>query len=221
MKHNGLSKKLIGYMILLGAVLIIVSTVLHPLTINPWDGLTAFQEIKQNPLMWEIDHSIMLFAVLLWLIGLFVAETELLSSFSISRNYGSLFIISLTIWVLILCMELTALPILTAGSVFKNSVFIVWKALFAFGLLSGYIAVILTWIGVSLFCMQLKIIGFEKIPVWIIFIGFFGGWIGVIGIIISLCLPTFGVIVLPITSGIPLFWTILLGWRIIDSNKII
>ncbi|TCP29447.1 hypothetical protein EV207_11068 [Scopulibacillus darangshiensis] len=217
MKEKDFSIKMIGYIILAGAVLTLISTVLHPLTIDPWNGLRAIAEIQHDPAMWMSDHILMLVAVFLWLFGLSAGELRLTRPTAASRSAGRLFSVSVAIWVLVLCAELTALPLLAARAdpFTENTVFLVWKALFSFGLLSGYIAVVLTWLGVSLLSSHLQNTG--EGPKWMGLLGFYGGWLGVIGILFTLIFPSIGIFLLPITSAIPFLWTIFFGWRLIKN----
>ncbi|TLS35227.1 hypothetical protein [Pseudalkalibacillus caeni] len=210
-------QKTFGFILLSGAFLTVLSTVMHPRTTNPWDGSHALHEINSSYTAWMWDHVIMMLAMILWLIGLSSSEMERGEKSEYGQNAGRLFVVSLAIWMIVLCAELTALPYLAKEAEGKGAsiAYATWEGHFAFGLFSGYIALALTWIGVSFLSKHLKRDGISR---RFYLFGWYGGWVGLIGIILSLLFPEHAIVILPVTSGVPFVWTGLLGWKMIKKE---
>lgn len=211
---NHKSLRLMGNAILVGGFLILESTILHPLTLDPWNGNHALERINHSLSMWVWDHSLMMIAMLLWYFGLLGGSLFLKHSTPFIKIANGLFILSVTVWMVVLTAELASLPAL-AIEVAENPsriMEIVWKSMFAFGLLGGYFAVLFTWI--SIFLLSLSIKKTNKKFTVLKKIGVYGGLIGALGIVISIIYSEMAILVLPITSGIPFIWTLMFGWII-------
>ncbi len=215
--RTAFSNKAAGISILAGAALVAISTLLHPPVVDPWDGSHALQGINDDYMRWMFDHSIMLTGIFLWLLGLSGAEFYLKESYMGARNASRLFISSLTIWIIVLAAELVTLPILAPPAEENpgSLAFTVYRAIFGLGLLSGYFAIALIWIGSSLLSKSMQ--ADFKTDSWFTKTGWISGWGGAAGIIISVMFPETAFFILPITSGPPFLWTCFLGWKMVNE----
>ncbi|WP_066172819.1 hypothetical protein [Bacillus marinisedimentorum] len=215
--RNSLSNKAAGISILAGAALVAISTLLHPPVVDPWDGSHALHDINNSYLRWMFDHSIMLAGIFLWLLGLSSAEFYLKESYMGARNAARLFISSLSIWTVVLAAELVTLPIIASAAEDSpdSLAFILYRAIFGLGLLSGYFAIALIWIGSSLLSKSME----AEFKTGSLFTkaGWVSGWAGAAGIIVSVMMPEAAFFILPITSGPPFLWTCFLGWNMVNK----
>jgi len=199
-----------GISILLGGALFVTATLMHPPATDPWTGHHVISMIPDMLTYWQWDHSLMLAAILLWLGGLSFGES-MAGRRPAAMMAARLFIAAMTIWVLVLAMELTVLPVLAKewDSVQDPGTAALGVGLFAFGIMAGDFAMMLAWIGVSLLGLALRAGGNMKpVMAWI---GVAAGWWGAIGIPVALLLPKFSVIIYPVTAGPVFIWTIILG----------
>ncbi|MDD9148522.1 MULTISPECIES: hypothetical protein [unclassified Sporolactobacillus] len=203
-----MSAKNVSCFLLIGALLTGITTVLHPVIYNPWNGRTAMQQMARCPI-WLWDHAWMIVAVILWIGGLIEFERIIGAE---SRAALVLFITALSLWVLFLTAELSALPYLM--HVFAGhpdfSVQTVIQSLFIFNLLLGYITIMLVWLGIfflGLFMRQKK-----YGPSWLGCLGMAGGLIGAAGSLYTTLYPEKGGLsVMIFSSAIPYIWTIVLS----------
>lgn len=206
--------RLIGLTIIIGGILMVAATILHPPLVNPYDGETAFHGFSHARL-WMLDHLLMLVATFLWLLGLAVSHTFLSGGSRSSRTGSCLFYVSLCLWIVILTAELTALPLLGNEIIRNNNPTLVkvWEASFSTVLLAGYFAVACGWIGVFFYGLGMNrrfSPRFEKVALY-------SGLIGFIGILITFLSFNFGYIIIPITSGPAFLWTMWLGWKMVKG----
>lgn len=198
--------KVIGTFIVVGGVLMGIATLLHPIVVNPWSVLKVLP--KTVTTLWMGDHILMLIAISLWLMGLASISVTLKNAKVTSTIANYLFVSSFVIWVLILTMELGVFPNLGHDALtFKHQAYLktLWSVLFSFGLLSGYGAMILAYLGIFFLAIYLKLIK-DKFS-W----GIYAGLIGTIGIIIVLLKINWAIPVLVITTMPPFVWTLILG----------
>lgn len=206
-----------GISILLGGFLFIIATLMHPPATNPWTGHHVIPMISDMLVYWQWDHSLMLAAVILWLGGLSVSES-FAANRPAARIAARLFVAALTIWVLVLAMELTTLPSLAhewhrvdAGTATLGA------GLFAFGIMAGDFAMMLAWIGIILLGCSLLAEGTLKpVMAWAAIAS--GAW-GAIGIPAALLLPDWSLIIYPVTSGPVFLWTLVLGICMVLGRK--
>jgi hypothetical protein len=205
--------KLTGYLILLGFILVGISTVLHPITINPWAGSTELHRAAKAEL-WMLDHTIMMIAMLIWLLALICAVLKLCKNKTISIITSLFFMIALTIWLIIIGMELTIFP-----AIFKNLTehthHTVGSLFFGYGLFSGYIAMSLIWFGIGLFSIGIK--GTVVYSKRFYRFGLLSSVIGVIGTIVTILIPN--LILLLVSTIIPSIWITILSFRLIRLQK--
>lgn len=218
MSSRNFSNYLTGTSIIIGAILMLIATLLHPPLVNPYDGKTAFQGFSDAD-FWMWDHILMLIATSLWLIGLAGSEHFFANRSKAAKLGSCLFFVSLSLWIFILAAELTALPIL--GEEFikgRNRVLLeLWQAIFSLGLLAGYFAVMCSWLGICLYGWSLKQTHTD-LPSLFTKGAFFSGLIGVIGIILTFLSFNMGYILIPLTSAPPYLWSIWLGWKIMKNG---
>lgn len=211
--------RLLGASIFVGGILMLIATVLHPPLVNPYDGQTAFHGYSHSRL-WMWDHILMLLATFLWLLGL-AGSRFYYSAGKLSSKLGSYsFIVSISIWIIILSAELTILPII-GEEVIQNdgsTLFKVWESVFSFLLLAGYYAVACGWIGVFLYGWGMRRVKMEHFSSLFNNSALYSGLIGLIGIIITCISFPIGYIVIPLTSGPPFIWTMLLAVKMLRKQ---
>lgn len=199
---DNLTRKWIPGITLLGAVLVIFSTFLHPITVDPWNADLPIHFISENRLHWMWDHSLMAIAIILWLGGLAACFCLFNPRHQFSIIVVALYISSIAMWLVTLALELGGMPIsveriqLHSDPLHRSLA----ESLFASALILGYLAMIPAWLGVTLGA-QSK---------W----GIFSGCIGLSGIIYCLFNPTVWILV--VTSAFPFVWTIIFArwcWR--------
>lgn len=202
-----MSAKNVAWILLFGALLTGITTLLHPVIYNPWDGQTAIQKMADCSI-WTWDHAVMIGGVILWIGGLAELERIIEAEF---RTAEIFFITALSLWVLFLTTELSALPFLV--DVFSKrpdfAVQTVILSLFTFNLLLGYITIILVWSGIFIlgFLMKQK----KYYPSWLGYLAMAGGLIGAAGsLYAAICPEKGGLIVMILSSAIPYAWTIIL-----------
>ncbi|ANY73836.1 hypothetical protein BBD41_15310 [Paenibacillus ihbetae] len=218
-KNTSQGSRYAGISILLGGALFVTATLMHPPATDPWTGHHVISMIPDMLTYWQWDHSLMLAAILLWLGGLSLGEAVAGRS-PAAMLASRLFIAAITIWVLVLAMELTVLPVLAKewGSVQDPGTAALGVGLFAFGIMAGDFAMMLAWIGVSLLGLALLAEGNMK-PV-LAWIGIAAGVWGAIGIPAALLLPKLSVIIYPVTAGPVFIWTILFGIYMITRRHL-
>lgn len=206
-----------GISILLGGALFVTATLMHPPATDPWTGHQVISMIPDMLTYWQWDHSLMLAAILLWLGGLSFGE-PMAGRRPAAMMAARLFIAAMTIWVLVLAMELTVLPVLAKewDSVQDPGTAALGVGLFALGIMAGDFAMMLAWIGVCLLGLAL-LAGSDMKPV-MAWIGVAGGVWGAIGIPVALLLPKISVIIYPVTAGPVFIWTILFGIYMITGR---
>ncbi|MBU5348627.1 hypothetical protein [Paenibacillus lautus] len=217
-KANTRVSRYAGISILLGGALFVTATLMHPPATDPWTGHHVISMIPDMLTYWQWDHSLMLAAVLLWLGGLSLGET-MAGRRPAAMMGARLFIAAITIWVLVLAMELTVLPVLAKewGLVQDPGTAALGVGLFAFGIMAGDFAMMLAWIGISLLGIALLSEGAMKpVMAWI---GIAAGLWGAIGIPAALLLPKLSVIIYPITSGPVFIWTLIFGVYMVMGRK--
>jgi hypothetical protein len=184
---------------LVGALLLAVSTVFHPVVINPWPFTGSLQLIAHS-FTWMWDHWLMAISLVLWLTGI----ATLVNNMKVYYLFGT----ALAMWLLILANELTVLPFLVERLMESDlpTLHLTGTYLFALGLMGGYFAIILIWIGVILIGWRV-----EGIPRWVAKAGILSGGIGIIGIIYIFIYPEgiTSIFILGATSGLPYLWTLL------------
>ncbi|WP_054956916.1 hypothetical protein [Paenibacillus dakarensis] len=208
-----------GLSLLAGGLLLGISTAMHPPAANPWSGLEAIHIIHEGTFYWQIDHSLMLLAVLLWFSGLSAGETYA-GAGPTARLAARFFAAALTIWVIILAMEMTILPTAVhyIGLDREPAAQGILIGIYAFGIMVGDFAMALAWIGVSLTALAL----FKEknsFPRWLSTAGIWAGIWGVAGIIAALLLPDYSLPIYLVSAGPPYVWTLLFGWRMMRSGK--
>lgn len=217
-KANTRVSRYAGISIVLGGALFVTATLMHPPATDPWTGHHVISMIPDMLTYWQWDHSLMLAAVLLWLGGLSLGET-MAGRRPAAMMGARLFIAAITIWVLVLAMELTVLPVLAKewGLVQDPGTAALGVGLFAFGIMAGDFAMMLAWIGISLLGIALLSEGAMKpVMAWI---GIAAGLWGAIGIPAALLLPKLSVIIYPITSGPVFIWTLIFGVYMVMGRK--
>ncbi|WP_127592628.1 hypothetical protein [Paenibacillus lautus] len=217
-KENTQVSRYAGISILLGGALFVIATLMHPPATDPWTGHHVISMIPDMLTYWQWDHSLMLTAILLWLGGLSLGET-VAGRRPAAMMAARLFIAAMTIWVLVLAMELTVLPVLAEewDSVQDPGTSALGVGLFAFGIMAGDFAMMLAWIGISLLGMSLLSEGSMKpVMAWV---GIGAGVWGALGIPVALLLPKLSVIIYPVTSGPVFIWTLILGVYMATRQK--
>ncbi|RYL94790.1 hypothetical protein EWI07_04085 [Sporolactobacillus sp. THM7-4] len=213
-----IKRRTIAWMTLIGVLLAGLATIIHPVIYNPWDGEEAMQKMFQtDPLRWTFDHAVLIVGVLLWLGGFTELEKKLLPA---SRIAGTFCLTAMSLWILFLASELTAVPYLMqmfskAPGLTLQSVII---ALFSFNLFTGYLTIALIWAGLFLFgsCLKKK----EKYPSLLADWAMLGGAIGTVGSIYAAMFPEkFGLTVLLLTTAIPYLWSIVFPIYIIRAES--
>lgn len=207
-----------GISVLVGGILFIIATLMHPPATDPWTGHHVISMIPDMLTYWQMDHSLMLAAILCWLGGLSLGETAAGGRPS-AMMAARLFIAAMTIWVLVLAMELTVLPVLAEewNRVQDPGSAALGVGLFAFGIMAGDFAMMLAWIGISLLGTALLAEGSLK-PA-IAWAGIAAGLWGTMGIPAALLLPKLSVIIYPITSGPAFIWSLIFGMYMIIGRK--
>lgn len=214
-----LETRLFGTSIIIGGILILIATVLHPPLVDPYAVDTAFHEFSHSD-MWTWDHILMLVGMFLWLGGLAGSGPFFDKEKSpLSRIGSAMFYVSLSLWILILTAELTILPIIGEEVLRNHNAMMkkVWEANFSFGLLAGYFAVACSWLGIALYGLELKL-GENHFSKWFKNSGFFSGIIGFAGLLLTFCFFKAGYILLPLTSGPVYLWTMWLGWKVVRGR---
>jgi hypothetical protein len=216
MSKGRIEIRLVGTSIIMGAILMLIATILHPPLVNPYDGETAFREYYHSEL-WMWDHILMLGAVSLWLLGLAGSASFISDRHSIGSH---LFFVSLGLWILILTAELTVLPLIGKEILINSNVTLieVWEAMFSFALLAGYFAVACSWLGVSIYGWEMKHHG-NYLSNWFKNGALYTGIIGFIGIILTCMSFEAGYILIPLTSGPAFLWTMWLGWKMLKGSN--
>lgn len=217
-KANTRVSRYAGISILLGGALFVTATLMHPPATDPWTGHHVISMIPDMLIYWQWDHSLMLAAILLWLGGLSLGETAAGKQPS-AMMAARLFIAAMTIWVIVLAMELTVLPVLAEewGSVQDPGTAALGVGLFAFGIMAGDFAMMLAWIGISL--LSIALLSEETVKPVMAWIGIATGLWGALGIPAALLLPKLSVIIYPITSGPVFIWTLILGVYMVMGRK--
>lgn len=217
-KVNTRVSRYAGISILMGGALFVTATLMHPPATDPWTGHHVISMIPDMLIYWQWDHSLMLAAILLWLGGLSLGET-MAGRRPASMMAARLFISAMTIWVIVLAMELTVLPVLAEewGSVQDPGTAALGVGLFAFGIMAGDFAMMLAWIGISL--LSIALLSEETVKPAMAWIGIAAGLWGALGIPAALLFPKLSVIIYPITSGPVFIWTLIFGVYMVMGRK--
>lgn len=217
-KANSRVSRYAGISILLGGALFVTATLMHPPATDPWTGHHVISMIPDMLTYWQWDHSLMLAAILLWLGGLSLGEI-MAGRRPAAMMAARLFNAAITIWVLVLAMELTVLPVLAKewGLVQDPGTAALGVGLFAFGIMAGDFAMMLAWIGISL--LSIALLSEETVKPVMAWIGIAAGLWGAIGIPAALLLPKLSVIIYPVTSGPVFIWTLIFGVYMVIGRK--
>lgn len=204
--YEKLARQWLPRITLLGALLVITATVLHPITIDPWNADLPIQFIAAKRAYWMWDHSLMAVAILLWLGGLAGCFRLFRHSDKMVTVVVALFISSIAIWLITLAFELGGMPIsvqrlqIHSDPVHRSLA----ESLFSSALLSGYFAMIPVWMGVALGARTK----------W----GRFSGCIGILGIGYCLLVPTLWILL--VSSAFPFIWTLIFNWECLKGEMI-
>lgn len=189
---------------LLGAVLMIAASLMHPITIDPRNAELPIRFISNNKMHWMFDHALMAAAVVLWLGGLAVCYRSHNRHLTLSPIVSALFIASLAIWLMTLAFELGSMPVSVAGLQAHpdEAQQTLSESLFAGALISGYFAMIPAWLGVVFGAGS----GAGRI----------NGMIGIAGIIYTLIDPILWILLL--TTAFPFVWTVRYAWQCLRTT---
>lgn len=185
-----------------GALLVVIGTVFHPPLTDPWDVNFAYHKMIHHQ-HWSLDHWIFLTGLTLWLIGL-----AYLADVYKSSNASRCLMGSYVMWVMILAVEIAVLPPLTHSH--HQAAREIWNALFTWGLFAGYLSMGIIYIGVLLlgFSGRGLLYTLAKIT----------GFLGIIGVIVSLLLPNTALIIQLITAPFPFLWTVWFSVRFVRAR---
>jgi hypothetical protein len=205
--------KITGILLFIGAILLGISTVLHPITIDPWSGSEELHKAAESK-YWTVDHILMVIAMVVWLFSLVSATLLISKSKMISVLCSLFFTVALAIWLIILGLELTVFP-----EIFQRLTDKTYHAIgtlfFGYGLFSGYIAMLLIWIGISLLAINLSI--HKSFSPHFRSFGKYSGLVGSLGIVITFVIPN--LMLLALTSAFPYLWTIALSIKMINDKQ--
>ncbi|QYR19418.1 hypothetical protein KZ483_15950 [Paenibacillus sp. sptzw28] len=203
-----------GTAIMAGGLLLLLASVLHPPAANPWSGMRVIPHIADSTVYWQFDHVLMLVAVFLLFTGLAAGSAILTGNGTASRAASWLFIASLTIWILVIAMELTLMPTIAQnwGRVPPKETAVLFTGIFAFGIMAGDFAMMLAWIAVMLIGLEMLQLG--DVSRWLAMSGIVLGGLGAAGIAASLLLPNWSLPILLGTSGPAFLWVLIFGWSL-------
>lgn len=206
----GLQLRIIGIIGLIGIFIFGLFSLLHPPTFNPWDTINTFEKVSHHH-FWVLDHIFILIGITFWLLALAAGQSLLSREGALKKVGAWLFIVSLALWIVILTFEIGVIPQVVNGIKHhqNETLMSLWFVVFCFSLLGGYIAFILTWLGVVAYCLVMDPATF---PRWFRLWGIWSGTIGGLGIIVGLIKIDYVVLILGLTSGPPFIWTILFCW---------
>lgn len=205
-----------GWSIILGGLLMAVATLLHPIIVNPWEVLKVLPKTVLAFWMW--DHVMMLGGIALWLLSLACVPPVLKKLKALGLTAIYCFVASFTIWLIVLMMELGIFPPLGMDvlTFHREDLKSLWSVLFSIGLLSGYGAMFLAYIGMIFLSYNIsEVKGFERFRSW----GLICGLIGAIGILFTLLKIHWGVLLLSLTTPPPFLWTLILGWVLVKKGQ--
>ncbi|AJY76967.1 hypothetical protein [Paenibacillus beijingensis] len=207
-----------GTAILAGGVLFLLATVMHPLVTDPWLGLKVLPHIAHSPVYWQFDHILMLTAILLLFSGLAAGANAVADEAKPARITFGLFIVSMTIWILILVMELTIIPHLAENwsETQSQETGVIFTGLFAYGILAGDIAMMLAWIGIAL--LGNALLRSNEMTRTLASTGILFGALGALGIVAMLFVSDWSIVILAATSGPVFFWVLYFGWRMLRKE---
>lgn len=203
----------LGISSILGALLFAVSTVFHPITIDPWQPSQNLHKVNQHLHIWSWDHAALAIALVLWLLGLSGVDHLPDPSPPLLKISSRLFMTSLGIWLVVLANELGVIPPIVRALQHNsnNALTVMGGAMFTFSLLGGYFAMELVWVGVFLIGLSMRM--YSRCPRWLAHWAVLGGMAGVLGNMYTVLFPAGALIILAITSIIPYAWTIAFAWR--------
>lgn len=206
------SKRWWGVGALTGGILLAVVTVFHPPLINPWAGQQALDEIAHAK-YWMLEHAIMAVALTLWLVGLAGAEAFLEKGYALPRNATRLFIAALSMWMLTLALELGVIPqiIQVLQQSANPTLLTVGEVMYSFGIISGYFAMGMVWLAVSM--LGLHLLQRKRFNYWPAIWGLSSGLAGVAGTALILWKPEAAILLLIITSLPAFLWTLWFCWK--------
>jgi hypothetical protein len=204
-----------GWSIILGGVLMAIATLLHPIIVNPWAVLKVLPKTVLTFWMW--DHFLMLLGISLWLLSLACVPPVLRKHDPLGMAAIYCFVASFTIWVIVLTMELGVFPPLGVDvlTFHRSDLKSLWSVLFSVGLLSGYGAMFLAYVGIIFLSVNFKNAnGLKGFRSW----GILCGVIGAVGLLFTLFKIHWGVLLLLLTTPPPFLWTLILGWFLIKEK---
>lgn len=203
---------LLGALSLIGALLLGVATLFHPITIDPWQTASNLRKIHAALPVWSWDHAALAVAFSLWLSGLSGADAGIHFGNALSKVASRLFMAALAIWMVILADELGIIPpvVRTLQQTPNTVLSLMGGVLFGFALIAGYFAMALVWTGVVLLSWTMHLHERTWFSRW----GIFGGTIGTFGMIYSLLWPATALYILACTSIIPYAWTVVFAWKL-------
>lgn len=209
-------KSSLGTISFIGALLLGVATLFHPITIDPWQEASNLQKIYAVLPIWPWDHAALTVAFSLWLCGLSGADAAIHSDSAFAKVASRLFMASLAIWMVILADELGIIP--PVVNMLQNNpntiLSLMGGVLFGFALIAGYFAMALVWAGVALLSWTMHIQERNWLSRW----GIGGGIVGILGMVYSLLWPATALYILACTSIIPYTWTIIFAWKLMRSK---
>lgn len=202
-----------GSATLAGGILFAVITLFHPPLTNPRAGAVGLVKIAESS-TWILEHSLLVVALTLWLVGLAGGEAWFRQQRAVALNAARLFIAALAMWLLVLAVELAVLPPIAQAVVIDtdSALQIVGEAIFAFGLMAGYFAMALVWLGVAFLGWSMLQ---EKGDNWFSLWGVIGGLAGMTGIAFALLFPDFALVTLVLTSLPPYLWTLFFAFKLV------
>lgn len=98
-----------GWLILLGAVLMLAATILHPPLVDPYDLQKAYHEFKHAQ-FWIGDHILMLIAISLWLAGLAASKAYMARNNKTSDFGAGMMFVALAAWNIDPCLRINHSP---------------------------------------------------------------------------------------------------------------
>ncbi|HET7627151.1 MAG TPA: hypothetical protein VFK44_02080 [Bacillales bacterium] len=194
----------VATMTITGALLLGTATVFHPPLSNPWNVTFAMNEVAHDS-FWRLDHVVFLVGIFGWLTGLaYFADTEYNS-----RDAARLFAVALAVWSLVLAAELAVLPQILHEIVLQDATGLqpIWGILFTWGLFSGYLAMLIVYVGFFLLSVSVK--------GWMSRAGMISSIIAIAGAVLSLCFPERSLWLQVTTAPLPYLWSL---WLILRAS---
>lgn len=187
---------------LLGALLVLIATVLHPITIDPWNADLPIHFITEHKHHWMWDHALMATGITLWFGGLACCFALFKKDLRLTSLVVALFISSIAIWLVTIAFELGGMPITVERLHSEPGHRLLAESMFASVLISGYLALIPAWLGIM--------VGAQS--KW----GILSGSIGILGIVFCIAQPILWILLL--TNALPFLWTVIFAWRCLKTR---